>query len=603
MLNSIQKKTGAILLIFLVVIIGINLKTFLTTESQASDGVVINLAGKQRMLTQKMTKEALSVTQELMNQSELIKTVNLFDKTLKGLISGDKSLNLPPCKSDHIVNQLERVQGLWTPFRAKIQNVIDNHTDTQSLDYILANNIKLLQEMNKAVKMFEEESSSKVSTLQVWQIVFIGFAITLFIFAINLMSRWIINPVLDIEKAAQLVADGNTDVQVDIKTDDELGKLAESFNTMVSNIMQAQCDLIKEKESVEERIKIAIEESEKQNKYLSEKTEEMLGAMDRLATGDLTVKIVPEKDDLIGQIFNGFNRVVTNIKTMITEVQSAVEATASAASQISASTSTIAAGAQEQSSQASEVADAVMSIAGTVVQTNNSADEAKGVSLKAGEIAKLGGNIVNDTVSSMNKIAGVVSDSAEIVKGLGENSDKIGDIVVVIEDIADQTNLLALNAAIEAARAGEQGRGFAVVADEVRNLADRTTSATKEIETIISQIQNDTSAAVDSMKIGTSTVSEGKAKANEAGDSLSEIISGTENVVSIVSNVAESSEQQAAAIEQVSSNMEGIKIVANDTAANVEQIAMAADELTNLTNQLTETSQRFKIENYEIARY
>lgn len=594
MLNSIQKKIGAVLILFLVVILGINLKTFLTTETQETDGRVINLAGKQRMLSQKMTKEVLSVTQGLMDKKEALKTVELFDKTLNGLIEGDKSLNLPACQTDHILEQLIVVKSLWNPFKEATTKVL-NSADLQSLDYILQNNLRLLSEMNEAVKMFEEESSAKVAALQIWQIVFIVFALLIFAISLRLMNRWIISPVLNIKKTAQLVAGGDTDVCTDVKTDDELGELSKSFNVMIANIASAQKDLIKEKESIEEKILIATEKSENHSRYLSEKTEMMLTAMDRLATGDLTVKIYSEKDDQIGKLFSGFNRVVANIKDMITEVQKAVEATASAASQISAATNTIAAGAQEQSSQATEVADAVMSIASTVFQTNDSADEAREVSLKAGDIATNGGGIVTDTVTSMNKIAEVVSDSAGIVKGLGENSDKIGDIVIVIQEIADQTNLLALNAAIEAARAGEQGRGFAVVADEVRNLADRTTSATKEIAGIISQIQKDTNAAVDSMELGTSTVREGTSKANEAGNSLGEIISETENVVEIVSRVAESSEQQAAAIEQVSANMEGIKIVANDTAANVEQIAMAADDLTSLTNQLTETSNRFKI--------
>ena len=161
----------------------------------------------------------------------------------------------------------------------------------------------------------------------------------------------------------------------------------------------------------------------------------------------------------------------------------------------------------------------------------------------------------------MIKISEVVKQSAETVQALGKSSDQIGEIVQVIDDIADQTNLLALNAAIEAARAGEQGRGFAVVADEVRKLAERTTKATKEIATMIKQIQKDTNDAVESMQQGTAEVEVGKKLAEKAGSSLQEIIHGAEQVVDIVTQVAAASEEQSSAAEQISKNIESTHIV------------------------------------------
>jgi methyl-accepting chemotaxis protein len=211
-------------------------------------------------------------------------------------------------------------------------------------------------------------------------------------------------------------------------------------------------------------------------------------------------------------------------------------------------------------------------------------------------IAKEGGKVVSQTIEGMNRVAEVVKKSAETVQALGKSSDQIGEIVQVIDDIADQTNLLALNAAIEAARAGEQGRGFAVVADEVRKLAERTTKATKEIAAMIKQIQKDTEGAVISMKLGTEEVERGKSLADKAGQSLNQIISSADEVVDIVTQVAAASEEQSSAAEQISKNVEAISSVTNESAIGVQHIARAAEDLNRLTVNLHEMISRFKIE-------
>ena len=314
-----------------------------------------------------------------------------------------------------------------------------------------------------------------------------------------------------------------------------------------------------------------------------------------VATGDLTVEVVARSKDEIGQLAESFKRMVENLRSTINQVGEASSAVASASSQISSSTEEMAAGAQEQTSQANEVASAVEEMTKTIIENSKNAGTTAETAKQAKEVAEHGGQVVEQTVEGMKRIAAVVNKSAGTVKALGKSSDQIGEIISVIDDIADQTNLLALNAAIEAARAGEQGRGFAVVADEVRKLAERTTKATKEIATMIRTIQTDTADAVRSMEEGTAEVDSGIKLADQAGMSLREIVETAQKVTDMVAQIAAASEQQSSASEQISKNVEAISSVTNQSATGTQQIARAADDLNHLTENLQKLVSNFKL--------
>ncbi len=319
--------------------------------------------------------------------------------------------------------------------------------------------------------------------------------------------------------------------------------------------------------------------------------------MKSLTEGDLTARMEKEYKGNYNWYKDYINNLGNSLYTLVLEITDAVEAASSAANEITSSAEELAAGSEEQSRQSTEIAGAVEEMTKTIIDTTKNAGTASDASKKYGEIAIDGGKVVNETIHGMKKISEVVQKSAATVQQLGKSSEQIGEIIQVIDDIADQTNLLALNAAIEAARAGEQGRGFAVVADEVRKLAERTTKATKEIANMIKQIQRDTEEAVLSMGEGTEEVEKGKLLADKAGESLTQIINGASDVVDIITRVAAASEEQSSASEEISKNIEAISSVTQQSSAGVQQIAKAAEDLSGLTNNLEQLVSRFKISN------
>ncbi|MCX6151074.1 MAG: methyl-accepting chemotaxis protein [Ignavibacteriales bacterium] len=386
-------------------------------------------------------------------------------------------------------------------------------------------------------------------------------------------------------------------------------KLAEALNTVVSTLTSLEDELTKlTKSAVTGQLSIRgdVGKFEGSYKEIISGVNETLDAvitpvkdgsevLTILANGNLTARVNGNYQGDHQIITNSINTVAESLNKALTEVSEAIGATASAATQISSSAEEMAAGSSEQSSQTTDIASAVEEMSKTILETTKNTSIAAETAKNAGKKAKEGGDVVKATIIGMDKISGVVSKSAETVYALGKNSDKIGEIVQVIDDIADQTNLLALNAAIEAARAGEQGRGFAVVADEVRKLAERTTKATKEIAGMIKTIQKDTGEAVQSIQEGTKEVEEGKKLVNRAGEVLKEIIAESNKVSDIVAQVAAASEEQSSGVEQISKNIEGINSITQETASGIQQIAKSAEDLNGQTSNLQALIEKFKL--------
>ncbi len=340
----------------------------------------------------------------------------------------------------------------------------------------------------------------------------------------------------------------------------------------------------------------AREQRKAQRLYLAESIEKLLAAMERFAHGDLSAHLDVQTNDEVGRLFQGFNAAVENLRGLLVQIQQAVETTATTSSQIMGTTEELAAGSQEQSSQATEVAAAVEEMTRTIIENAANASQTVEAARRSGAVAEEGGTVVGQTVEKIKEIADVVSTSAATVEKLGHSSQQIGEIVAVIEEIADQTNLLALNAAIEAARAGEQGRGFAVVADEVRKLAERTSQATQQIARMIETVQQETREAVGAMQSGRSLVEEGLTLADRAGHSLQRIVDEANSVVQMVSQISAASEEQSTASEEIARNVEAISMVAQEGARSLNEIVHATESLNALTQNLHALVSRFRLE-------
>ncbi len=316
----------------------------------------------------------------------------------------------------------------------------------------------------------------------------------------------------------------------------------------------------------------------------------------RIAANDLSVDdLVVDAEDEIGETTAALNQMKNNLREIVRAISGTAVHVASASEELSSSASQQANGAETQNSQTTQVATAMQEMSSTVLQVSENSNRAAEASRHAAETAREGGEIVEETLGKMRIIADSVGGTARKMEELGKSSDQIGRIAGVIDDIADQTNLLALNAAIEAARAGEQGRGFAVVADEVRKLAERTTTATKEIAVMIKNIQDETKTAVTAMEAGTRQVEEGVASTSRAGDSLKQIIHMSEEVGEMITHIATAATEQSSASEEVNSNMEVIAKLVKESADGAQQSAKACQDLSSLALDLQNMVGKFNL--------
>ena len=312
--------------------------------------------------------------------------------------------------------------------------------------------------------------------------------------------------------------------------------------------------------------------------------------------GDLTKRVpVCRGSDEITNLGRDFNLFIQKMHGAVSLVNQATNRLAMSTIELSSTADNVVRAAEGQDARAVQSASAVEEMTMTAGEVARSSTEAARIAQETAETARSGQEVMMQTVTGMQQVSEAVVKAANIITTLGRSSDQIGAIVRVIEDIADQTNLLALNAAIEAARAGEQGRGFAVVADEVRKLAERTTKATKEIGDMIRQIQQDTKSAVASMDQGTTQVGQGVELANKTGEALSKIHTMINSTAGMIQQIASAAEEQSNATRQIAGDLEAMTQTTRQTSNGIAESAQACHELSTLATDLQKTMSAFKV--------
>ena len=314
-----------------------------------------------------------------------------------------------------------------------------------------------------------------------------------------------------------------------------------------------------------------------------------------LANGDLTARVNWDSKDELGDVGRAFNQMAAEFSSLISQVRQSADQVANAAMAQTGTAERVSSISGRQTEQAANAASSIENLNMAVKEIAQRTLDVVASANNASTMADEGQLVVNRAVMGIQQVAGTVKKSAELMASLGQRSDQIGQIVNVIKDIAEQTNLLALNAAIEAARAGEQGRGFAVVADEVRKLAERTATATAEISQMISAIQAETGNAVTTMEKGSTEVNDGVGLANQAGLSLQNINNSIKGVVNMIAQISDATRSQSETTNEITKRVDQIADMAKENSTSIDDTTNASRDLQKLSGHLQQVVSRFKL--------
>jgi len=320
----------------------------------------------------------------------------------------------------------------------------------------------------------------------------------------------------------------------------------------------------------------------------------LLDEMGSLAEGDLTVKTTVS-EDITGAIADSVNYAIDELRSLVTTINETSEQVSSSAQESQTTARNLADAAQQQARQISSATSAINQIVTSMDTVSKDSAESADVAERSVKIASRGAEVVRETISGMDSIRDQIQETSKRIKRLGESSQEIGSIVELINDIAEQTNILALNAAIQAASAGEAGRGFAVVADEVQRLAERSTGATKRIETLVQAIQSDTNEAINSMEQTTTEVVAGARLAEDAGSALGDIERVSHDLSALIQTISTAAREQSAAATDISVSMNAIQEITSQTSQGASQTADSIGTLAQLASELRRSVAHFKL--------
>lgn len=485
--------------------------------SMAIDPQTINIAGRQRMLSQKMAKEALLVAAQVENKSTLQKTMQLFESSHKDIINGNPSQGMNPISDKAILSQMQKVEGLWTSYSKTLLQYADAPSKELTAK-IHQESPVILVEMNKAVVMMTQASSAQTKTQ-----LMTAFVCVLMIVFLVVMGRIF------------------------------------GLRLLMDNITRLQKRLT------------------------------------HVGSGDFTHRFdVDHTDNEIGKMFSAYNNMINQVSELVANARSAASRTAKHSESVTRATADAEAGVARQYNDIDQVATAMNEMSATVHEVAQNAAQAAEAAQTADNEARSGMSVVQAAVDQIHEMAQQLRDTSGVLDRLESESEEIGKVLEVITGIAEQTNLLALNAAIEAARAGEQGRGFAVVADEVRTLAQRTQESTEEIRVIIERLQNESRNAVKSMQQSSTLADNSVQQAEQASEALSHIAGAVDTISSMNTLIATAAEEQSQVADDIDQRIVNISNVAEQTRTDAQQVVSATEEIQQEVGDLNQLLSRFK---------
>jgi len=395
------------------------------------------------------------------------------------------------------------------------------------------------------------------------------------LFTLMMLGSKVVKPVQEITDFSEKIAGGDNNVRLDIASQNDFAVIAENWNRLAEKLSRTGRD-------------------QQAQDTLQKSVTEFLTIVSQIARGDLTLR-GKVTNDALGNVVDSVNYMLDNFGRVIERVRNAAVDVSSSANEILISSEEMAGGASQQDQEITNTSSAVEELTVSMKQVSNNAEASAEAARRALDAAEQGNRSVRDTLDGMQRIRSSVQATAKKIKSLGDRSLEISEIVNVINDITEQTNLLALNAAIEAARAGEAGRGFAVVADEVRKLAEHSRTATKDIAALIKAIQAETNEAVVVMEEGTKEVEVGARLADQAGKALEAISSVVRQSAELVQEISLASKQQVRGTEGVANAMQIISSITRQTSQGTRQTARTVEQMVKLSEQLNEALSQFKI--------
>ncbi len=402
----------------------------------------------------------------------------------------------------------------------------------------------------------------------------LALAVTMALVLAWRLGSALLTPVKQLAEFSEKFASGDVRARAEVHSQDELGYIAENLNRAVAKVSKANSN-------------------QEANDNLQRSITELLAVINQVARGDLSLR-GKVTNDALGNVADSINYMLDNFTKVLERVRKAAMEVTACSNNILVAADEMQAGATQQDQEITNTSSAVEELTVSMKQVSNNAEASAEAARRALDAAEQGNRAVRDTLEGMQRIRASVQATAKKIKSLGDRSLEISEIINVINDITEQTNLLALNAAIEAARAGEAGRGFAVVADEVRKLAEHSRSATKDIAALIKAIQAETNEAVVVMEEGTKEVEGGATLADQAGRALDAISTVVRQSAELVQEISLASKQQVRGTEGVAHAMQIISSITRQTSQGTRGTVATVSQLVKLSDQLNEGLAQFR---------